>query len=112
MPPTEYILLAHAHVNQTTIKGEKTDWSVEANKTNKQLAVLPKSLTDAEVFSILDFARKYELEAFNTGIVFGKEKQLKTDEDRITDLETKLRLAGAENERLAEALDIITNTKK
>ena len=107
----EYIQLANAHVNQTTVKGVKTDWSIEENKTNKQLGTLPMNLTDAQVFTILNFARKYELEAFNTGIAFGKKKQSETDEKVTGGLKEQLKLATEENERLASALEIITNNK-
>lgn len=107
----EYIPLANAHVNQTTVKGVKTDWSIEENKTNKQLGTLPKNLTDAQVFTILNFAREYELKSFNEGISFGKEKQRETNRAINDDLKSKVKLATEENERLANALDIITNTK-
>lgn len=107
----EYIQLANAHVNQTTVKGNKTDWSIEENKTNKQLGSLPKNLTDAQVFTILNFARKYELKAFNSGIEFGKRKQNAINKEITDNLKSQLTLAGEENERLANALEIITNTK-
>lgn len=108
----EHIQLANAHVNQTTVKGVKTDWSIEENITNERLGILPKSLTDGQVFSILNFARKFELKAFNAGIVFGKQKQREADAETIKVLKGNLELAGKENERIAEALDIITKANQ
>lgn len=65
--------LAAAHVTQYTEAGDtKTDWFVRQNITSKDLAVLPGRFTEEEVFKILDFAREFELIAFNVGIQFQK----------------------------------------
>lgn len=104
----EHIKLAHAHVNQHTTKGVKTDWKVEANKTNEYLGVFPKKLDHNEVFDILNFARKFELDAFNIGVHFGKEEYKKTFENTISEFKQKLEEAAKENERLADALDRLT----
>lgn len=107
----EYIKLAHAHVNQHTSNGNKTNWKIEANKTNELLGELSNKLDHNEVFEILDFARKYELEAFNIGVDFGKEEYKKAFEKSISDYASKMDLATKENERLSEALELITNNK-
>lgn len=101
----EYIPLANAHVNQHTTGSEKTDWSIKENKTEKLLGVLPKKLNDKEVFAILNMMRKYEEQAFNTGIDFGKQKVSQLLEPQVAQLKEINRLAGIENERLADALD-------
>ncbi len=101
----EYIPMSNAHVNQNTTGAEKTDWIIRANKTEKLLGVLPKKLNETEVFSILGIIRKYEEEAFNVGINFGKEKYKNVFAPQIAQLKEINRLAGIENERLADALE-------
>jgi hypothetical protein len=107
MPKKEYIKLANAHVTQVTNKGKKSEWSIEENITNNQLHVLPGNLGDKLIFNILNFARKFELIAFNEGIEFGKEKQRESSAKIERELTQKLQIATGENIRLAEALDNI-----
>ena len=104
----EEIKLANAHVNQHTSNGVRSDWKIEENKTDLPLGELPGRLNEQEVFGILNFARKFELEAFNIGITFGKQKYKETFESTINDYNNKLKLAAKENERLADALDRLT----
>jgi len=108
----DYIKLQNANVTQVSKSNEKTDWLIRANKTGENLGTLPSKLTEKEVFSILDVARKFELEAFNVGINFGKQKQQESFSQIRKQLEERLRLAKNENERLADALDKATSTKK
>ena len=105
MKREEHIPMANAHVTQHTKGAEKTDWFIYENKTEKELGILPKKLTEKEVFAILKIIRKYEVEAFNFGIDFGKEKYLNVYNPQIKQLEEINRLAGIENERLADALE-------
>ena len=109
--PREHIKLAHAHVNQITSKGVKGEWKIQANITEEDLGVLPANLTHTQVFDILNTARKYELEAFNKGIDFGKEQYKNAYDITMNDLQNRLHGATQENERLAEAIEIITNNK-
>ena len=62
------IPLAAAHVNQYTTPKGKSPWEVQENETNGLLATLPRNFTEAEVFRVLHFARKFELLAFNIGM--------------------------------------------
>lgn len=62
------IPLAAAHVNQYTTKEGKTPWEVQENVTNDLLAVLPRELTESQVFAALHFAQKFELLGFNIGM--------------------------------------------
>ena len=101
----ELIKLQHAHVNQQTTGTEKTPWFVQANITNEALATLPGHLSEAHVFVIIGFAKKYEMIAWNMGIAFGKEKQQEVYAPVIEELKSRLQHAIEENERLAEALD-------
>lgn len=105
------IKLAHANATQITSKGQKSDWVVKANITGEELGTLPSKLTENEVFSILDLARKYELEAFNIGINFGKQEYKKVYEPQIKQLQSNLQRAKNENERISEALDKATKSK-
>lgn len=108
----EYVPMANAHATQHTDSGNnKTDWSIQENITDRELAVLPSRLREDEVFSILKIIRQYELEAFNIGIEFGKEQHSQSYKAQFTQLSENLRLARHENERLAEALELITNNK-
>lgn len=105
---TELIPLKHAHVTQHTSGSEKTNWIIRENKTEKILGEFPKKLNEKEVFSILNMMRKYEGEAFNTGIEFGKKKYKNVFDPKMAQLRENNRRAGIENERLADALDKAT----
>lgn len=98
--------LANAHVTQTkTDKSGKSQWSVEANETNKVLAKLDANYTEKQVFEILGFARKYELIALNIGIDFGKDMSDKHWQDIETKLKRVISELTAENVRLAGILE-------
>ena len=62
-------------------------------------------MSESDVFTVLDFAREFELKAFNIGIKYGKDKTIKVYETLVTDLQKKLEQARAENERLATILE-------
>ena len=104
----ELIKVQNSHVTQHTSGHKKTDWKIEANISNEQLGTLPSRLLEAEVFSIMRFIKKFELEAFNIGIQFGKEKQMQMYDPLLKEYKRKLNLAKNENERLAEVLDRLT----
>ena len=108
MNKKDLIKLASANANQLTNNSEKSEWEIRENITGTVLGTLPSRLNEDEVFNILAIARKYELEAFNSGIVFGKRKQSEISNPRIKELERKLQVASNENERLANALEAIT----
>ncbi len=105
----ELIDLQHSHVTQHITKNnDKTSWRVCQNNTSIRLAELPKHLTEAEVFDIMAFAKKYELIAFNIGIALGKKKNITIFNEETEKLKKRLNLAIIENERLAIALDKLT----
>jgi len=97
--------LASCHITQHTNNNEKTDWSVQLNETNEEIFKLSKKLNENEVFGIIDFAKKYELEAFNKGIKFQKDKQNKVLKDTIDKQLQLINTLKSENERLATILD-------
>jgi len=105
------IKLQSAHVNQHITKGDKGDWKIEENQTNKHIGTLPGRLNHNEVFAILDMARECELEAFQIGIDFGKKEQRILSKVQTDNYENRIRAAIKENERLSDALDNLTSKK-
>ncbi len=100
-----YIDLQSAHITQHTNGQNKTDWEVKANITEENLFTLPKHLNESDVFTIMEFARKYELIAFNAGIAFQKGKQNEVLQSKIIQLSEIVKELSNENERLATVLD-------
>lgn len=78
------IPLAAAHVYQSTTEQKgKSEWEVQENETNEPLGTLPKNFSESEVFTVLHFARKYELLAFNIGMKhMSKELFAKWDQEK------------------------------
>ena len=102
---TDLIVLQSSHVTQNTIRSVKSDWMVRRNITGDAIHSFPPSINDALMFDVLNFAKKYELIAFNAGINFQKEKQneyLKAQIDELAGVNNEL---GAENVRLASILE-------
>lgn len=104
----DLIHLQHAHATQYTNTEGKSAWKVRKNITSEDLAELPGELTEAEVFSIMDFARKFEDIAFNTGISYGKDVVREQQENITAGYKRQLVLFRNENERLADALTRLT----
>ena len=97
----EYIDLQSAHITQyTTEQDGKSAWKVRQNITSKDLFEFPGHLSEKDIFTCLEFARKFELIAFNTGIQFQKDVQ-----------KEQIQIARQENERLAAALDKLMRKK-
>lgn len=95
--PEPLIDLANCNAFQEDGDKGKTDWLIRKNKGGETLFVLPKHLRDSDVFTILDFARQYELIAFNAGIKFA-EKQ------KNVSMQNHIQALTNENERLANKL--------
>ena len=91
----EYIKLQSAHATQiSSEKNGKGAWKIRENITSKDLFELPGHISEKDIFTILDFAKKFELEAFNAGIQFGKNIN-----------KTNLQIARNENNRLSSILE-------
>ena len=101
----EYIKLENAHITQHTDGAEKSEWSLEANNTDEKLHQFPNTFTEKQMFNILDFARKYELEAWNSGIKFGRNKAKEIWEKKIELANKQIKYMREENARLAQALE-------
>jgi len=99
--------IATSHVTQHTSGHIKSDWSVELNETDEKIHIFPKHFSDNEIFDIMDFAKKYELEAFNKGIKFGKRKTIKIYQEKLDEATARMKYMAQENERLANALEQI-----
>ena len=94
----DLIDLQNAHVTQiTTEQAGKSAWKVRQNITSKDLAELPAHLNEKDVFTCLDFARRFELIAFNAGIGFQK-----------TQLKNEVQAMAQENIRLAAVIEHLT----
>jgi len=105
---TQLIKLQSSHITQFSNNGIKTDWMIRENISSKEMYKLPKILNEQEVFGIIDFARKYELCAFNKGIAFQKTKQNLLFLAQIKDLEKLIIGLKEHNHYLADALDKAT----
>ena len=67
------IPLQAAYITKGCIIGEP--WRVCESGTNRELATLSGTLDEKAGMSYLHFARKFELEALNKGIEFGKSQE-------------------------------------
>jgi hypothetical protein len=101
----DIVHLQHAHVTQYSGQNGCTNWKVRKNITSEDLAELPGDLTEDEVFKVLEFARNFELIAFNEGIKFGKKQAWSLYDPLVNRLKDDLKLALEANERLATKLE-------
>jgi len=97
----QLIDLQAAHVTQLTKK----------NITGEDLGKFPPSIDDPLMFKILDFARKFELIAFNAGITFQKNKQNVYLLNKIKELELLTEQLTTHNDYLAGALETVTKNE-
>jgi len=108
--PEILLTLAGSHATQLTKGHEKSEWFVK-NKDGVQISTLPSKINETELFHILDLAKKYELEAFNIGINFGKKKTVEVYDKKIEKYQMIIEAQRAENERLANILDNMIGDK-
>ena len=102
----DMIHLQNSHVTQLTNGHLVTDWKVYANGENvTPLMTLPATYTETEVFKIMDFAKQYELTAFNEGAKFGKRKTMEVYQPKLDAAEARINEMIKENERLSTALE-------
>ena len=98
------IPLSTAHVNQYTTNEGKSPWEVQENETNGLLAVLPREFTDQQMFRVLDFARKFELLAFNIGMKNMQNELVPRFEVEKSNLVKVIKELERANEKLANKL--------
>lgn len=97
--------LANSSITQHTNGAIRSEWKVFKPDDNKPLMTFPKNYTEKEIFNIMDFAKKYELKAFNAGIKFQKNKQNNILKNIIEEQKKLIEALRKDNDRLAEALD-------
>ena len=101
----ELIPLQSANATQLTNRGKKSDWKVRENITMKDLKTFPPNINDSLMFDIMNFGKKFELEAFNKGIEFQKKNQNGLLISNIKQLESQIKELTTHNERLSQALE-------
>jgi hypothetical protein len=101
----DLIDLQASNVTQLSNNGVKGDWTVKKNITGEPLHVFPSVISDKLMFEVLNFAKKYELIAFNEGIKFQKTKQNAFLLAQVKELEAVNNEIAAENIRLATILE-------
>lgn len=101
----ELIDLQSAHVTQNSAHGIKDEWRVKKNITLEELEVFPGNISDTMMFKILNFARKYELIAFNAGIVFQKNRQNELLTEKIKEQAGIIDQFCEENTRITTLLE-------
>lgn len=106
----EIIELQSAHFTQLTDKGIKGDWSVQENITHKKLHSLPSTISDKDMFAVMDFVKIFELRALNVGIQHAKALNNQPLKDTILHLKSELDAVHKHNEKLAQQLhQLLTN---
>jgi len=80
------------------------DWEVRT-PDQTVLVMLPRSLNDAQVVHILEFAQRYERLAHREGVEVGQGSMQAAATQRINALQDRVRSLEAHNEFLAETLE-------
>ena len=83
---------------------DDNDWIIKDNNSER-IGKFPSSWSQDDCIIALTLARKYELEAFNVGIAFGKETRDKYYKKVIESGEAKLEHLRGLNENLASKLE-------
>jgi hypothetical protein len=108
----DLIDLQNSHVTQVTQGGTRSEWKVRKNITSEDLFSLPGNLSEKDVFTVLEFARKYEQIAFQAGVVFQKKASDTMHKEQIDRLIIINKRATEENERLANKLGELIGKKE
>ena len=107
----DLIELQNSHVTQYAEHGIKGDWFVRENVTDRDLFTLPSKIQDADIFTIMKFAKEFELKAFNAGINFQKNKHNELFKARIEELGGVVEELTHKNQILADKLNKIYSTE-
>lgn len=95
--------LATASANWVQDENEN-QWTV-TGQNEEVLGVLPKSWKAKDCMIAIRLGRKYELEAFNVGITFGKQEAGRVASSVIRKLNNDVAELSAMNERLSQQLE-------
>jgi len=97
--------LADSNITQHTNGHIKSEWKVMAQGNDKPIMTFPSTYSENEIFSIMDFAKDYELKALNAGIKFQRDKQNAVLKELIDNQKIIIEALKVDNDRLAEALE-------
>jgi len=100
---TDLIKLQKCHIRQSLDVKDNT-WVV-FSEAGEELHELDAALTPKAAMSYVHFGRKFELEAFNTGINFGKSEERKIALRVIAELKAKLEFIEQQNIMLSTKLE-------
>lgn len=101
----DLIDLQAANITQVSKDGVKGDWKVKKNITGELLGTFSSNISDVGIRQVLNFAKKFEIIAFNEGVKLQKTRQNELLRANITELEAVNTALGAENIRLAGILE-------
>jgi len=105
----ELIDLQSANMTQNSKDSVKEDWHIRKNITGEVLEILPSYIRDKDMFTILNFSKKFELIAFNAGINFQKKHQNEYYVAQINHIKQVNKDLADENIRLSTLLENILN---
>jgi hypothetical protein len=108
------LILYTSYCKQITHKGVKADW-ILFDKNDKEIHRFPKDYTEKKIFEILDFAKKFELDAFNKGVIFQKKMQphnVNALNSVVRQLKNENETLLTENERIGGELDKLITYKE
>lgn len=91
----------------TWVQDQDDNMWVIRDADGKELFQLPARLNEKEVMSIIHAARKYELEAFNTGKEYGSQAMQAVMKNKLVEMDMKIMVLERQNQELAEHLDRI-----
>ena len=80
------------------------NWVVQ-DESGNVLCELPPGFDEIKVMAAIRMGRRYELEAFNTGIKFGKQKAAEVSRVLLLAKDNQIRSLAAMNEQLSEQLE-------
>ena len=89
----------------TWVRGENDGQWIVRNSGGEPLWELPRTWNEKGCMIAIRLGRKYELEAFNKGIDFGKEKVTKITTPIINKLNRDIEELAAMNDRLSTQLE-------
>ncbi len=103
---TILIDLAQSCVQQLTHRERgKLDWQV-FNDDGEQIYTLDSKYNEKQIFEIQDYAKKFELIAFNVGIDFMKDKKNKEMQELKAKYDAVIKEMRIENEKVVEKLNV------
>jgi Mg2+ and Co2+ transporter CorA len=88
---------------------EHGDWHIKT-KDDEFIAKLPRRLTDGEVVTIVEFAKRAESEAYKEGLSDGRGSMQAAYEQRIEHLMSHIKSLEHTNDILAKKLDNYLST--